>query len=105
MSNERNAKFRVIPGLSINNKELLKRVKNRSVVIDASGNQYSTDPQISAAARKSRVENARDMLIDQAKINSLEKSIKKDVRDYQIEQAKEAGRREAKASKGGEDAK
>lgn len=101
MNNARNARFKVVPGLSISNKELLERVRNRSIVVDSSSNQYSNERLISEANRKSRVEIARDMLIDGGKLHKLGKTIAKDVMDYKMEQAKEAGRKEAIASKGG----
>lgn len=69
--------------------------------MDSSSNQYTDEKLISEANRKSRVEIARDMLTEGAKLHKMSKSIEKDVMDYKIEQAREAGRKEANASKGG----
>lgn len=53
-------KPRLMPGLSTSSKELVERVKARQVRPDTSGNLHSTDPEVTDAFRKSRVENARD---------------------------------------------
>lgn len=63
-------KPRLMPGLSTSSKELVERVKARQVRPDTSGNIHSTDPEVTDAFRKSRVENARDYV---QTINKVEK--------------------------------
>jgi len=101
MSNSRTDQFRVIPGLSISNKELRARITNRSIVINQNGKQYSVDPEVISAIRSSKVENARAFLQEEAKIASLNKSIQEDLRQLKITEQEELKALRAKA-KGGE---
>lgn len=95
------SKFKTVPGLTITNAELRQRVKDRSIVIDPSGNVYSTDPDIIQAARMSKIENSREYLKDVQKTTNLKRKVEGSIKENQIKNAKEQGRKEGLASKGG----
>lgn len=91
----RRTKIKTVPGLSITNAELLRRVKERTIVIDSSGQVYSTDPAIIRAARQDKAQNARDYLLDTRKVSELTREVRAEMLTKQFEGAKEQGRKDA----------
>jgi len=70
-------KFRVIPNLSLKGKDIMIRLKNRSLILDNKNIQYSLESEFDEARRMSKVDLHRAMLDNAKHINSLTKSIKK----------------------------
>lgn len=68
-------KFRVIPHLSLRGKDIMTRLKNRSLMFDTSGNQYSTDEQIDATRRMSKLELTRTASDNRKKITAMQQEL------------------------------
>jgi len=66
---------RVMPGLSIRSKDLERRLSNRSITLDASGNQYSTDAEIDKISRMNRTDLMRSHVNEISRVKGLEKSL------------------------------
>lgn len=91
----RRNKVKTIPGLSLSNRDLRERVKNRSIVVDDRGQVYTSDPNISRAARQSTVENARDYLKDVGSVTDLQNKISKSRIEMSLANARAEGAKAA----------
>lgn len=67
-------KFKVIPNLSLKGKDILTRLRNRSLTLGANG-QYALDEKIDQVRRMSKIDIAREALSNQQRINNLTNKI------------------------------
>jgi len=66
---------KVMPGLSIRAKDLERRLGSRSITVDASGNQYSTDAQVTEISRMSRTDLMRSHVNEVSRVQKLKDSL------------------------------
>lgn len=71
---KKNPKYRVIPGLTPNGKELMQRLKNRSIVLEDNGD-YSLDQEMDEARRLTKSDLRNKTNENKAKIDGLQKKI------------------------------
>lgn len=71
------SKYKTHPGLTISNRELRERVKNRSIQISLTGKQYSDSIETDRILKSNTAENHRQWLKQNRDIENLQKSIEK----------------------------
>jgi len=69
-------RFKVIPKLSLTGKDIMSRLKNRSLVLDGMTGNYTVEEQWSALQKMSKVDIAREQLKNRANINELKSKLK-----------------------------
>lgn len=83
-------KYKTIPGLSITNQELRERVKNRAIIINQGGKNYTDDLTIANTLKKSQVEIARDLIKAERKNQELYQKIEAKVNASKAKKAEES---------------
>lgn len=71
-------RFKVIPNLSLTGKDILTRLRNRSLTLNQGG-QYILDEKIDQVRRMSKIDIAREALSNQKKINNLNQKLQRNV--------------------------
>lgn len=66
-----NPKFRVIPNLSLKGRDIMTRLKNRSLILNASG-QYEINEAIDATRRMTKLDILNEMKRNSSKINEIQ---------------------------------
>lgn len=69
-------RFKVIPKLSLRGKDIMARLKNRSLVLDGMPGNYTLEEHWDAARRMSKADAARAMLTNGKTIDELKNKMK-----------------------------
>lgn len=71
-----NPKYRVIPNLSLKGKDIMTRIKNRSLIPDRSGQIYSLDDKIDTSRKMSKLDLLNEMQKNDRQISDLKSKLK-----------------------------